>query len=68
MDKKKEQKSTRMGIKEVFPSAGSIGNLVKKDKKWSEEAFNRAINENVIIARKINWLSFIYGMSILGWT
>ena len=68
--KKKGDKkdSTKHSFKEVFPNVGSINGLEKRDIKWSEGAFNRSISDNVTIARKINWLSFIYGMSILGWT
>jgi hypothetical protein len=65
---KNKEKGSKINVKDVFPDAGSINNLVKKDVKWSEGAFNRAINDNVTIVRKINWMSFIYGMSILGWT
>jgi len=68
MTKTKDKGSAKISVKEVFPNPGSINDMVKKDMNWSEGAFNRAINDNVVIVRKINWMSFIYGMTILGWT
>lgn len=41
--KTKDKSSAKMSVKDVFPNAGSINNLVKKDAKWSEAAFNRSI-------------------------